>query len=611
MVGRRKKREAMFDFDETEGGEILAQLNPEAATGSSRDYDEAKEELSLNIVDKALLKRASTHAPAPLIDIVSDDDNTDFNVETAHGAIDLEDSEASEEENEKQDLFRVNKHENQEQLTVLIKGEEKGDVVEPTDAMNSVDPNPIDLPENITLRKLLRCPRYFDPPDNSWGRCYNCGEEGHTAAKCSRKCKRPCFLCGSLEHNAKDCSKASCFICKSVCHRAKDCPEKKKHGSQNDEICLKCVKSGHDMFHCGNDYSPEDLKEIQCYICKKFGHLCCFDFLDTGRSEISCYKCGLLGHSGLACTKLRASSQGEATPSSCYKCGEEGHFARKCKVSKKVSTSSLDGSQGGALLTLCYKCGREGHFARECTVSNKRFPSFLESQGDATPLSCYNCRQVGHFARKCSSQGKYSQDKATPNLCRRCGQEGHIARGCRFSNKVSVQLQQRNQGSSAPKDHMDSTGVNSTINSRKSSKRKQYQEPSTPNDHMDSTGLNSPNNSKKSSKRKQYQDTERSATMTRKVKKRGEWESENAGAYKVKTPMNNTGWVSPSTPSNGSGRYMNTQSPWNPHRFQIRDTSQPRFRWNPQRFHSGGTLQHRFPVSRFSNWRGRRNYQRW
>lgn len=55
-----------------------------------------------------------------------------------------------------------------------------------------------------------RGPRYFDPPDSSWGACFNCGEEGHAAVNCTvAKRKKPCFVCGSLEHNAKHCRKVS------------------------------------------------------------------------------------------------------------------------------------------------------------------------------------------------------------------------------------------------------------------------------------------------------------------------------------------------------------------------------------------------------------------
>lgn len=41
------------------------------------------------------------------------------------------------------------------------------------------------------------------------------------------------------------------------------------------------------------------MQEIQCYICKEFGHLCCVDSVDTDPCEVSCYKCGRLGHTGL------------------------------------------------------------------------------------------------------------------------------------------------------------------------------------------------------------------------------------------------------------------------------------------------------------------------
>lgn len=63
----------------------------------------------------------------------------------------------------------------------------------------------------VFLYKLYsqRGPRYFDPPDCGWGAaCYNCGEEGHTTMCCtSAKRKRPCFVCGSLEHNVRHCVK--------------------------------------------------------------------------------------------------------------------------------------------------------------------------------------------------------------------------------------------------------------------------------------------------------------------------------------------------------------------------------------------------------------------
>ncbi|KAL4567681.1 hypothetical protein LXL04_023273 [Taraxacum kok-saghyz] len=192
--------------------------------------------------------------------------------------------------------------------------------------------------DNVILKKLLRGPRYFDPQDNNWGNCYNCGETGHTVASCTTpKRKKPCFVCGNLEHNAKQCKQGKdCFICKKSGHRAKSCPEKTTKGFHKTKLCLKCGDSGHEMFTCKNSYSLDDLKEVECYICNSFGHLCCFDY-GKGETEISCYRCGQLGHTGLECKNHHAHVETTTTmsPSSCYKCGVEGHKARKCPTSSK------------------------------------------------------------------------------------------------------------------------------------------------------------------------------------------------------------------------------------------------------------------------------------
>ncbi|XP_023516900.1 zinc finger CCHC domain-containing protein 7-like [Cucurbita pepo subsp. pepo] len=359
-MGRRgKQRKFEFEDDEDE----LQGVKPgdsNSANSVSSD-DEANEDLSLNVVEKALRLRAGML-------VIDAGNNKDGNCEqdgngdiVAIGAIELfssslEDadaeagtsgasgdgitaaSEGRELESEKTVKQRKTNAKNlgtEESNMVITKGE-KFKTTGMIDQGVSVESNSTETTDNNVFRKLLRGPRYFDPPD-SWGTCYTCGEEGHNAVNCSSaKRKRSCFVCGSVEHNARSCSKArDCYICKKGGHHAKDCPEKHMDVSSSLKLCLKCRDSGHDMFSCQNLYPDDDLKNIQCYVCKEFGHLCCVDST-SDTTIVSCYKCGQTGHTGLSCSRLC----GAVSPSTCYRCREEGHFARECTSATKVGKRS-------------------------------------------------------------------------------------------------------------------------------------------------------------------------------------------------------------------------------------------------------------------------------
>ncbi|XP_050364465.1 uncharacterized protein LOC126783108 [Argentina anserina] len=342
-MGKREKQASKFRWDElSEGEEELATRKDRKTLKSvvqiSSDEDEANEDLSLKIVEKALRMRKAR--------LATENDSIASDTGGLVGLLSSSSSQVSEVEAPvletkkvvKKDRVGKSKKRKVEDPTVNfaieeVKVDEDRAVDETIELKNG------QITDNIVLRKLLRGPRYFDPPDKSWGACFNCGEEGHAAVNCTvAKRKKPCFVCGSLEHNAKQCGKGQdCFICKKGGHHAKNCPEKYNVSSLTSKICLRCGDSGHEMYLCRKDYPSDDLKEIQCYVCKTFGHLCCVKCDDNSRKEISCYKCGQLGHTGMACIGLRG---GEATvsesPRLCYKCGEGGHFARECRTSNNA-----------------------------------------------------------------------------------------------------------------------------------------------------------------------------------------------------------------------------------------------------------------------------------
>ncbi|XP_059646523.1 uncharacterized protein LOC132293180 isoform X5 [Cornus florida] len=230
-----------------------------------------------------------------------------------------------------------------EELT-RIKAQEGGveiaDEEKQVDSSKDEETKSVETTENIVLRNLLRGPRYFDHPESSRGTCFSCGADDHIAVNCIvKKQKKPCFICGGLEHIAKQCKqRKACTICGGRGHINKDCTEKHPATSGSSKFCLRCGDSGHDMFLCNNDYSPEDIKKIQCYVCKALGHLCCAEFINEGPKQVSCYNCGQSGHLGSGCPR---------SIFRCFRCGEEGHYARNCTniATAKLGTADLATSE--------------------------------------------------------------------------------------------------------------------------------------------------------------------------------------------------------------------------------------------------------------------------
>ncbi|CAN6984115.1 unnamed protein product [Brassica oleracea var. botrytis] len=330
--------------------------------GSDEDEDEANEDLSLKILEKALSRREL-------------DDSKDTSLSDLGGSGVVSTLMVNGRDSKSHKKKTKTSLEDAHEIPIVLKDQDEN--IPKGEDEKSAEPTS----SNMVLKKLLRGARYFDPPDAGWETCYSCGEPGHVTINCPTptKRKKPCFICGSLEHGAKQCTKGhDCYICKKSGHRAKDCPDKYKSGSKS-AVCLRCGDFGHDMILCKYEYSRDDLKDIQCYVCKSFGHLCCVEPGNSPSWAVSCYRCGQLGHIGLACGRYHEESTEKDSASSCFRCGEEGHFSRECPNSSSISTS-----HGRDSPSLCYRCNGAGHFARECPNS---FQVSKRNRETSTPSS--------------------------------------------------------------------------------------------------------------------------------------------------------------------------------------------------------------------------------
>ncbi|KAF3507502.1 hypothetical protein F2Q69_00007159 [Brassica cretica] len=227
--------------------------------GSDEDEDEANEDLSLKILEKALSRREL-------------DDSKDTSLSDLGGSGVVSTLMVNGRDSKSHKKKTKNSLEDAHEIPIVLKDQDEN--IPKGEDEKSAEPTS----SNMVLKKLLGCSLFV---------------QGH-----------------------------DCYICKKSGHRAKYCPDKYKSGSKS-AVCLRCGDFGHDMILCKYEYSRDDLKDIQCYVCKSFGHLCCVEPGNSPSWAVSCYRCGQLGHIGLV---------------------SSGHFARECPNSFQVSKRNRETS---------------------------------------------------------------------------------------------------------------------------------------------------------------------------------------------------------------------------------------------------------------------------
>lgn len=266
------------------------------------------------------------------------------------------------------------------------------------------------------------------------GKCYNCGEMGHSKADCpnpavERAFTGDCRICGEPGHRGADCPSKPpdlCKVCKQEGHMAAECSANRLFANFGKlSVQDLSVEEAWKMLEVADAAKDvDDIKEGIIAYAKTFPDVT-FQDLEKAFRDAEMNTFLIAKQQGISITHTIVDLQGKIDQKFVIAIQfsskpRRAKFAEGWPESPEANFTQLAtaGWPIDRMVPKCSNCNELGHGSKQCTEE--------KHERDLIAITCANCNNEGHRARDCTEPRKSGKGKG----CRNCGQEGHISKEC-------------------------------------------------------------------------------------------------------------------------------------------------------------------------------------